>query len=154
MPGEYFGGMIALCMFISVALGVAHPRLKKSVSFGAGVLIICAIMLPLVDILRDFNTDDALSNLLDNIDYDDATDSAIELAFECGVGEYIALKYGVKQEFVLVNADGFDMESLRAERIYVTLLSDAAFLDYKRIEDEICEEFTLNGECEVSIKLG
>ena len=153
MPDNYFGGLLALCVFVSVALGVAHPRMKKAISFGAGVLIICAIMLPLVDILVSFKSDNALDGLFDNINYD-ATDNAIELAFEEGLAEYVSLKYDVDQGDVLVKADGFDMEKLRAERIYVTLAGKAVLIDYKSLEDEIGKQFTFSGECEVSISLG
>ena len=71
------------------------------------------------------------------MDYDGATDSSIELAFENGIAEYIAEEYAVDTSAVLVNVDGFDMASLRAERIYVTLSGEAILLDYKKIEKEL-----------------
>ena len=153
MLREYFKETLTLCVFISVALGVAHPRLKKTVSFSAGILIICSIMLPIVDILRSFDADKTFDKFLADMDYDGATDSSIELAFESGIAEYIAEKYTVNTDDVLVNVDGFDMGSLRADRIYVTLSGGAILLDYKRIEKEICERFTKGGECEVSINV-
>ena len=150
---EYFKETLTLCVFISVALGIVHPRLKRMVSFSAGILIICSIMLPLVDILRSFDIDRTFDNVLADMNHDGATDSSIELAFESGIAEYIAEKYVVETSAILVNVDGFDMAALRAERIYVTLSGEAILLDYKKIEKEICEMFTKMGECEVSINV-
>lgn len=151
---EYFEGLLVIVTFVSLALGVAHPRLKSAASFSAGVLVICAILLPIVDIIRDIDKRYLVDDLLSDIDYADATDDAIELAFEEGIAVYIADKYGVNKGDVLVMADGFDIGSMRAERIYITLSSRASFLDYKKIEEEIEKEFTQGGECEVSLKIG
>ena len=67
-------------------------------------------------------------------DYEGKSDDAIELAFEDGVAAYISDRYGVERECIKVMADGFSLEKLQAERIYVTLSGKAALLDYKRIE--------------------
>ena len=150
MLREYFLGLIGVVLFISLLVGIAHPRMVSSVRLGAGALAICAILLPIVDVISGFDISDELDGILDGIDYD-TTDSAVELAFEEGVARYIAQTYGVREECVTVRADGFDISSLCAERIYVTLSGEAALLDYKRIEEEIRERFTFGGECEVSI---
>ena len=49
----YFRDVMYLSAFIVLAVGISHPRLKRSTSFGAGVLLICIIMLPLIDIIKD-----------------------------------------------------------------------------------------------------
>ena len=82
MLEEYFVGVLTLGVFIAVALGVSHLKLKTSVTFGAGVVLISAILLPMVDIIKGYNIDDALDNVLGKIEYEDKTDDAIELAFE------------------------------------------------------------------------
>lgn len=154
MLSQYFHGVFTLCTFIALALAVAHPRLRIASNFGAGILMICAILLPLVDIIRDFNAQNVVDDILGEFQYDGATDSSIELAFESGISEYVAQKHDVDADCVKVMVDGFDMESLKAKRIYVTLSGDAVRLDYKRIERELAAEFTLGGECEVSLKIG
>ena len=153
MLREYFSEIIILMTFAAILLGIAHPKLKGATSYGIGFLIICVILLPLVDIIRDFDVNSLFDDAFGDIDYD-ATDSAIELAFEDGVAEYVAGEYGVLRECVSVNADGFDVSSLTAKRIYVTLSGSAALLDYKRIESDLEKEFTKGGECEVSLKIG
>ena len=153
MLREYFLGLISLSVFISLLIGIAHPRMISSVRIGAGVLVICAFLLPIVDIIRGLEIDRELDGILDGLDYD-STDSAIELAFESGVSQYVAEEYGVKPECVMVRVDGFDISSLSARRIYVTLSGEAVFLDYKRIEADLSESFCPSGECEVMIDLG
>ena len=152
MLREYFSEIIILMTFAAILLGIAHPKLKGATSYSIGVLMICVILLPLVDIIRDFDTKSMFDSINMDLEYD-ITDDMIEASFEEGISEYIAQKYGVDKSCVSVMADGFDMERLRAERIYVTLSGKAVFLDYKKIEDEVRSEFTNGGECEVSLKL-
>ena len=154
MLREYFIGVLSFGVFVAVALGVSHPRLKSSVTFGAGILIISAIMIPIVDIIRDIDVENSLDRILGEYEYDGMTDDAIELTFEDGVAEYIAGVHGLRRKDVTVNADGFHIQTMRADRIYVTLSGGAVTADYKRIEREIAEEFTSGGECEVSISVG
>jgi hypothetical protein len=143
-----------LCLFLAVAQGVAHPRFASITNFGAGVLVICAIMLPLVDIIRDFDANDFYDKILDDVEFTGATDSSIELAFEEGIADYVSGRWGIDRDYVRVSVDGFDMESLTAERIYVTLSGKGLLVDYKRIEEALVPEFTRDGECEVSLDLG
>ncbi len=153
MLEEYFVSLISFSVLASLLLAVSHRMLRGATAFGFGIVVLCVVMLPLVDIIRDFDMDDLFNEVLGDIDYD-ATDSAIELAFEDGVAEYVSREYGAKRECVSVNADGFDVSSLTARRIYVTLSGSATLLDYKRIEKEIGETFAPGGECEVSLSIG
>ena len=149
----YFTDVIYLSAFIALAAGISHPRLRKSTTFGAGVLLICIILLPLVDIIENIDMKIETGDYLGNIDLD-LSDDALEGAFEDGIREYISEEYQVDKELITVMADGFDIECMRAGRIYVTLVGKAATLDYKRIESVIENEFTKDGECEVSLRLG
>ena len=154
MLSSYFGSVMTLCPFLAVGLGATHPRFKNVTNLGVGVLIICAIMLPLVDIIRDFDMNESLEKMLDEFELGCMTDSAIENAFEDGIAQYVSDRWGIEKECVVVNVDGFDMESLSAQRIYVTLSGRGALADYKRIEKALIEKFTRGGECEVSLKIG
>lgn len=153
MLREYFLGILALSLTLAFGIGVSHSRLKGAVTVSAGILMISAILLPLVDIFGKLNINDVTDGLFDDIEYEELTDDTVERAFEMGIAQYITDKYGVPPDSVLVMADGFKLESLRAERIYVTLSGKAALLDYKKIEKEIEESFTLGGECEVSLRI-
>ena len=111
MLREYFIGAVYLAVFVALLLGISHPSLKSIAALGAGVLIICAILLPLVDIFATFNADDVLDGMLNDMNYD-ATDSAIELAFESGISEYLMDLYELDDGCVSVRVDGFDIPSI------------------------------------------
>ena len=153
MLKAYFANAIYLSAFIALTVGVSHPRMKKSTEFGAGVLLICIILLPLVDIIKDIDVKIDVRDYLENIETE-AADDVLELAFEEGIREYISDEYRLDWELIIVMVDGFDLECMRAERIYITLSGKATLADYKGIEKEVGKEFTKSGECEVSVKLG
>ena len=153
MLNGYFAGVITLVIFAAVLLEITHPHLKAVTGIGVGAVVICAVLLPLVGIIQDIDLDNVLDDIYDGIDYD-ATDSAIELAFEDAVVQYVADEYGVPSECVSVRVDGFDISTLTAQRIYVTLSGKAVLIDYKRMEEELSARFTECGECEVSISIG
>lgn len=154
MSDGYFKGALVLCVFASLLLSVAHPRFKSVTNICAGILVSFAIMSPLVVIIRDFNIDDVLDGVIGDADIGDMTDNAVELAFEEGTAEYIASRLGVDPSLVSVNVDGFDMESMKADRVYVTLRGAAITADYKRLEKEIEDRLTKGGKCEVSVSFG
>ena len=150
----YFSITLATSILVSVAVSLAHPRLRGISSFAAGVLLISVILLPLVDIIKGFDIDKALGDIKFTIELDGASDDAIELAFEKGIAQYVAEEYGVSEDDVQVFVDGFDMSELVARRIYVTLSGRAALLDFRSIERLLADEFTRGGECEVTVKIG
>ena len=151
---EYFSVAVGICVFIAVASALCHAKMKTATAFGAGVLVICAVILPLRDLSLNVDAEEILDKFGAEFEYGEKTDGAIELAFEDGIAEYVAAKYGVGKTCVFVAADGFDMERLRAERIYVTLSEDGTRLDYRKIEDDIRDRFTNGGECEVTLNVG
>lgn len=153
MLEENFIYLLSMCASVSVALSISHKRTRSAVMFGVGILIIAAVLTPLVDIFSAFSVSDYLDEIYEYMDYEEKNDSAIELAFEDGIAKFVSDKYGVPYECVSVFADDFDLESLKAGRIYVTLSGKAIYLDYKSIESELCEKFTHGGECEVSLRI-
>lgn len=153
MLKEYICGVLGFVTVASVMIALSHTRLKKSVSLGVGVLMICAIMLPLVDIFRGISINDRIDSMLENIQIEGGTDDMIEAAFEKGICAYIAEEYRVSEGSVNVMCDGFDLGSLKAERIYVTLSGESVRIDNKRLEADIEERFVSGGKCEVSYSL-
>ena len=154
MLNSYFGGLLILSVFISVMLSAVHPKFKRVTNISTGIVLICAIMLPLVDIISSFDVNEAFDGIVDEFCIDGMTDNAIEKAFEDGIAEYIAKEWKVDRSSVTVRVDGFDMEKMLAERIYVTLSGKAITLDYKELGEVLEERLTSGGECEVSINIG
>lgn len=153
MLKEYLKDILILCAIVALMLGVSHFRLRGAIRISAGIILICAILLPLVDIIKDFEQEFDSDIYFKDFDAE-LSDNAIEGAFEDGVARYLADEYRVDTALISVNADGFDMGKMRAERIYVTLRGEAVRLDFKRIENEVAKEFTDGGECEVTLEIG
>lgn len=55
-------------------------------------------------------------------------------AFSEGVCKLIAEEYSLSEKNISVKAEGFDVKSMTAEKIYVTLYGKAAFLDPRAVE--------------------
>lgn len=151
MLKDYATALIKSSAVIAAAIEIAHPRAKKITRIAAGMILICVIMLPIVDIIKDNGINFNPSFNSGESDYENMTDEAIEAAFECGIEKYIADKYKIDQSLVTVKADKFDLEAMKAERIYVTLSGKGILHDYRALEDIIEKEFTCNGECEVKL---
>ena len=152
MLKDYLEGVFGCCTFLIIMSGITHHKFKNATGFGVGVLIICVIMLPLVDIFKGFDIDKEIEDLIGDVDYE-ASDDMIKNAFEKGISEYIASEYSVNEQFVTVMANGFDLEVMRAERIYVTLSGKAIYLNYSALESDIENRFTKEGKCEVKVRL-
>lgn len=71
-------------------------------------------------------------------------------AFEDGVAVAVAERIGVSERSVSVKADGFVFESMRAERLTVTLSRDAVLADVRGLSAWLSENFLSDGgRCEV-----
>ena len=151
MLKDYVTALIKSSAVIAAALEITHPRAKKITRIAAGMILICIIMLPIVDIIENNGIDFNLNFDFGQPDYENMTDEAIEAAFERGIEKYIADKYKIDPSLVTVKADKFNLEAMKAERIYVTLSGEGILHDYRALEDIIAKEFTCNGECEVKL---
>lgn len=150
----YILGTLKIFSFAAIALNLVHPRQGKATRFVIGVVLISAIMLPIVDIVDEndrFLINDSFWESLGDNEVDDAT---VKEFFERGIEEYIANECGVAKESVRVSADGFDIASLKAARIYVSISSGGAFVDYRALEDKLEKEFTNGGDCRIELLVG
>ena len=152
MLREYVILSVKLILFVGIAVNIAHPRQEKTMRIALGMMMISAIMLPLVDIFDENNFKiDIESSSVDSV-YE-INDSAIKRAFEEGIERYICSEYSLQQGEVAVMSDGFDISSMTAERIYVTLSGSAIYINYRSLEAEISEEFAGGGVCEVELDI-
>ena len=150
----YILGTLKIFTFVAIALNLVHPRQGKATRLVLGIVLISVIMLPIVNIIGksdEFVMNDSFWNSLGDNKVDDAT---VEEFFERGIEEYIASECGVAKENVRVRADGFDIASLKATRIYVSISSGGAFVDYRALEDKLEREFTNGGDCRIELLVG
>lgn len=148
MVSEYAISVVRFLVLAGMLISLSHIKTKQSVSFAIGVLIVSAIMLPLVDILRSNEPIFPEVDVSGNVEINDAS---IEVAYVDGIEKYVADRLGVPLTDVEVRIDGFDISTMLAERIYVTLSGDAIYCDYRALREEIGREFTKEGRCEVRI---
>jgi len=151
---EYFVSSLSVIAIAAAASVLSHSKMRKISRCALGLIMICVIMLPLVDIFKDNDFFFDLDYSFDDFQDDDMNDDEIERAFEIGIEKYIAERYDADVSLIHVSVDGFDISKMKAERIYVTLSGRAMNIDYRRLEDILRENFTDGGECEVELDVG
>ncbi len=150
---EYMSSLFITCAVISVCSMLSYrERRDFSTRFAFGTLIIYVALLPIVKFVSFGGGELSFDLEFDVGDYSEDYKSVAEEAFCEGVGRLISEKYGLKREAVFVLAEGFDFESMSAEKIRVILSDTAAFADYKGIEKYINEQGL--GRCNVEIEIG
>ena len=112
------------------------------------VILLYSIISPLVPLFEDLK-DFSFSEL--DFDKEEFTDGAYlevgEAAFREGIARAVSEKFGLDEEKIVVTIFGFDFETMRAERINITLLGRGIELDFREIEAYV--EKNGLGECEV-----
>lgn len=151
---EYFVSSLSVIAIAAAASVLSHSKMRKISKCALGLIVICVIMLPLVDIFKDNDLFFDFDYSFDDLENSDMNDEEIERAFEVGIERYIAEKYDVDISLIHVSVDGFDISKMKAERIYVALSGRAMNIDYRRLEDVLRENFTDGGECEVELDVG
>ena len=150
---EYAVIALKLSLFISIALNLAHPKQEKAMRISLGVILLSVIMLPLVDIIVNNELELKLPEFSGEINTE-MSDDMIETAFEDGIREYICTSYDLPDTDVRVMADGFDLSSMTAKRLYVTLNGEGIYIDYRSLSDRLAKEFTRGGECRIELDIG
>lgn len=150
---EYTVLVLKLSVFIGIAVNLAHVRQARVIRLALGIILLSAIMLPIVDII-DENGVKIDEIKLPSFNDEDVNDETVKGAFEDGIRDYICSEYSLLQTEVRVTCDGFDLSTLSAEKIYVTLSGSGMYVDYRRLEGVIAEEFTRGGACEIEFDIG
>ncbi len=150
---EYVLSSVTVALFSSVMLSLSHKKNNKTAACCVGVIIISAIMLPFVDIIKEVDLKGDLEFEAEP-SIDVTGEEALRTSFEAGISRYVAEHYNAPVNSIKVNADGFSVESMRAESIYITLDGKGMLLDYRRIEEDVAKQFTSGGACEVELNVG
>lgn len=149
MLEEYGISVLKLAVFFAIALNFAHPRQNKTIKLSVGIVMICAIMLPFIDII---NEKTLKIGDFDLVDREEAQgEGLIKGFFEDAVKEYISQTCGIDKSDVSVSVGGFDIATMKAKSLRVTLSGKCMTVDYRRLEVELAKEFTEEGRCEVEI---
>ncbi|MBQ7363029.1 MAG: hypothetical protein IJW48_05810 [Clostridia bacterium] len=149
---EYLISGITLSLITAIATHLSHRELLPPVKMAAGAVLLSFVLVPLGGIFT------ALSELeLPSFSFGDAVSGSVgevgEEAFSEGVAKALAQRFGASEENFVVRCEGFDLETLSADKIVVVMSGSAALLDYRAIENYIEENLEVR-ECECKIEIG
>lgn len=136
-------GLVSFLELISYSGGKEKgERLAVSVIL---IYLVISPLVPLVESAKDFDISEILKEeqTLSGGAYLDVGENA----FRDGIGKLLFEKWGIEENESVISVIGFDFNSMRAERIIITLLSKGVFSDFHEIESYI-EKMGL-GKCEV-----
>ena len=144
--------LVKVCVIVAVATVVIHPKQMAVSRFALGLVLVCTIMLPIVDIIKENKTNlDNLPELV--VPESNVSEDVISAAMERGLKEYISEIVGVAPVGISVSVVGIDTSSMKAEEIYVTLPRECVYTDYRALETRLANEFTNGGVCEVELDI-
>ena len=136
--------LVAFAELISYS-GGSEKGEKLAISAILAYLVICPLV-PLLEGVRDFDISEITAG------GDELSGGAYlevgEDAFTLGIKKLLYEKWGLSESETAVAVSGFDFENMRAERIFITLLSGGFAVDFREIELYI--ERAGLGECEVT----
>ena len=152
--GEFFVGIITVSLVISILNFISFKsKGDKTTRAAMGIILTWVVAVSAfsgLSRLRDVDFD-SLTNVEIGQIYGDEYKKEAEKAFSEGIKRLLLEKYGIKKEESEVVLLNFDFETMRAEKINITLLGKGAISDFRSIENYV-EQMEL-GECEVKIRI-
>ena len=150
MSGGYACIIVSLTALALASFVIYDEERLKSARFTLGIVTLAAVLTPLIFAIKG----------IENIDFSYTdTDYSTEIvtqtlkeAFENGIAEAVESKFSVESGDVLVVAEGFDEEKMRAERIILTLSGRAVLKNVGAIESYVTELGL--GKCTAEVKIG
>ena len=150
---EYIFGCIAVGFITAIAMHLSHSAYKSTTRIATGLMLLLFVLTPVSALIRGLADLKLPSAPSPELPGEDEYTEVAEDAFCLGIGEAIAERYSVTASDITVLCDGFNFETVSAERIYITLRGEARVLDYRAVKDYIENNINV-GECDVRIDVG
>ena len=131
---------VAFASFVSYSAGE-----DKWQRLALGAILLAMLIGGLKDAIGILSEDFAFPEYTGSVG--SASEDAIRESFEGGIAALVADELSCERELVRVEAQGFRLESVSAEKITVYLYGEAALGDYKRVKSALKKSGF--GECEV-----
>lgn len=147
----YLVGLVAVSALIGVSSYVSYDqRWNRTLRFTSSLVLLCAVIAPFISFLRDaeFSLSEIEKETEIRIEDSELSEGA-EKAFCDGVRRYICESFSLSEGEVEVKSYGFDLVTVKAEKIKVILYGSAVFSDSRAIAERV--ESAGLGECEVNI---
>jgi len=152
--GEYLFLLILVSASSAVISYLSYPsELLSSAKRGLSLILLFAIVSPLpalLDGVRSFSFSD-LDFGSDIEHYEGEYERTLEEAFCFGISGAVSEEFSLDKDNIEVSASGFDVQNMKAKKVYVRLSGYAAMADSRRIEDYL-NSLDI-GDCEVSISI-
>lgn len=149
---EYLLEIIAVGVISAVALSVSHDSMRGAARTALGVLMLLAAASPIAAAVGNLTSGELSLPDIGSINAEGGYQEVSESAFCEGIRLAVSSEFGIAEESVEVSCHGFSFESLRAERIYVSLKSGIT-VDYRLVEEYVRNNFTEGGGCRVEFVL-
>ena len=130
--GKYLLSITVLAVALDLIEFVSADRYKALTKACVGIILVMAMITPLPALIEKMQEDLDFSEIGDM----QAEDIRIS-AFEDGIAQYISESFGLSRECVSVEAEGFNSDDMKAEKILITLTGSAVAANYKKIESVV-----------------
>lgn len=148
--GENVFYIILICVVISFCNFLMYDSNEmKSARFWLGIMLLAALIAPVFSVFKSVLSFD-VGSFEDYTEESEFADEVAKKALADGIRRSIADKYSISEEDIEVELIGFNIEKMKAERVYITLSSKAALADSKAIRDYV--EKCGFGECITEVR--
>lgn len=146
---QYLVYLAVISMFVSLANFLMYDSERMRASrLCMGIIVIAATMVPLTSVLKDtFDVNFEETEIY--VEDSELAESVAEKAFIVGIKKTLSEKFSLSESGIEIEVAGFEIESMRAERIYVKLSGENAFADTRSIREYV--EKNKFGECVVEV---
>ena len=125
----------------------------KTESIVVGLITLYVIVAPIASQIGDFSLTEWIESIENSAEQiEPEQESAIEEAFGEGIVLAVSEKFGIDKENIRIKLQGFDHQTMKAEKIKITLSGVGVFSDYKAVKKYV-DGLNL-GECDVEIEIG
>ena len=143
----YVTVLLAAVLSFSVLSELSPRKFKEPISLVLGLLFLFSLVAPLPAAIKSVG--EAISTLPeisdDELSGGGYYDTAL-MALEEGVRAAVSERFSLDSENIRVEIYGFDVQSMSAQTVYLTLSGKAAFSDYRAIEDFVEDIFKGEGD--------
>ena len=143
---EYLFSVVISAVVLDAVCLIANEKYKKITEVAISVILVLSIILPLPGLIEKIGESIKLEEAVDGEESE-----FYKLSFEDGIRQYISEKFSLSPANIEVEAVGFSVDEMRAERILITLKGTASLVYNKRIKKAV-DELGL-GEAEVKIEI-
>lgn len=150
---EYVISVVAASILCALSSFVSYGRgNERAVRAAIAMILIYTVCMPVLRFTSEFDIDDVDFEAYEEAEIDSGYYlGSVEEAFSTGVKGLLSEKLSINKDDIRVSIVGFDLRTMRAQRIRVTFVGRAALADTRRAE-QIVEDAGL-GECEVNIEI-